>query len=74
MMIAVIASHRQEAFEACRYVLEEIKKRVPIWKKEYKFLKNNGHLLVALNGKYVDSSVLLKEGDEVALFPPVSGG
>jgi len=35
MMIAVIASHRQEAFEACRYVLEEIKKRVPIWKKEF---------------------------------------
>lgn len=43
-------------------------------KKEFKFLKNKDHLLVAVNGKYVDSSVLLKEGDEVALFPPVSGG
>lgn len=34
MMIAVGASHREEAFDACRYVLEQIKRRVPIWKKE----------------------------------------
>ena len=34
MMIAVGASHRGEAFDACRYVLENIKRRVPIWKKE----------------------------------------
>jgi molybdopterin synthase catalytic subunit len=34
MMIAVGAAHRAEAFEACRYVIDEIKKRVPIWKKE----------------------------------------
>ena len=34
MMIAVGAAHRAEAFDACRYVLENIKTRVPIWKKE----------------------------------------
>jgi len=34
MMIAVGAAHRAEAFDACRYVLENIKRRVPIWKKE----------------------------------------
>jgi len=34
MMIAVGASHRAEAFDACRYVLENVKRRVPIWKKE----------------------------------------
>lgn len=34
MMIAVGGGHRQEAFDACRYVLESIKERVPIWKKE----------------------------------------
>jgi molybdopterin synthase catalytic subunit len=34
MIIAVGAAHRAEAFDACRYVLENIKKRVPIWKKE----------------------------------------
>lgn len=34
VMIAVGAAHRSEAFDACRYVLENLKKRVPIWKKE----------------------------------------
>jgi len=34
MVIAVAAKHRREAFQACRYVIENIKKRVPIWKKE----------------------------------------
>ena len=28
-------AHRDEAFEACRYVIEEVKRRVPIWKKEF---------------------------------------
>ena len=35
MLIAVGAGHRREAFDACRYILEQIKKMVPIWKKEY---------------------------------------
>jgi molybdopterin synthase catalytic subunit len=33
--VAVSAGHRDEAFKACRYVIDEIKHRVPIWKKEY---------------------------------------
>ena len=34
--IAIVAAapHRAEAFEVCRYVIEEVKKRLPIWKKE----------------------------------------
>lgn len=32
--IAVSAPHREEAFSACRAVIEEIKTTVPIWKKE----------------------------------------
>jgi molybdopterin synthase catalytic subunit len=34
--IAVVAAspHRAEAFDVCRYVIEEIKVRLPIWKKE----------------------------------------
>ena len=31
----VIAGHRDEAFRACRFIIDEVKKRVPIWKKEY---------------------------------------
>jgi len=32
--IAAAGAHRGEAFEACRYVIEEVKRRVPIWKRE----------------------------------------
>jgi molybdopterin synthase catalytic subunit len=32
--IAVSSPHRAEAYDASRYVIEEIKKRLPIWKKE----------------------------------------
>ena len=35
--VAVVAgsSHREAAFAACRYVIEEVKRRVPIWKQEF---------------------------------------
>ena len=32
--IAAAAPHRDTAFAACRYMIEEVKKRLPIWKKE----------------------------------------
>ncbi len=32
--IVVTAPHREEAFEACRYCIDRIKEKVPIWKKE----------------------------------------
>jgi len=32
--IAAAAPHRDVAFAACRHVIEEVKKRLPIWKKE----------------------------------------
>jgi molybdopterin synthase catalytic subunit len=32
--IAAAGAHRDEAFAACRYVIEEVKRRVPIWKRE----------------------------------------
>ena len=34
VVIAVASEHRVEGFDACRYVIDELKKRVPIWKKE----------------------------------------
>lgn len=33
--VGVSAPHRDEAFRACRYVIDEVKHRVPIWKKEH---------------------------------------
>ena len=32
--IAAAAPHRAEAFEACRFVIEGVKRRIPVWKKE----------------------------------------
>jgi molybdopterin converting factor subunit 1 len=34
VVVACSAPHRAEAFEACRHVLDEVKRRVPVWKKE----------------------------------------
>jgi molybdopterin synthase catalytic subunit len=33
--VGVSAPHRDEAFLACRYIIDEVKQRVPIWKKEH---------------------------------------
>jgi molybdopterin synthase catalytic subunit/molybdopterin synthase sulfur carrier subunit len=33
-----------------------------------------GNILVAVNGSFVEPTRVLRQGDEVALFPPVSGG
>jgi molybdopterin synthase catalytic subunit len=32
--VAVSSEHRGEAFEACRYAIDEIKRRLPMWKRE----------------------------------------
>jgi len=47
IIIAVACKHRSQAYEFSRYIIEEIKKRTPIWKKEHyeggdsKWLKGN---------------------------------
>jgi molybdopterin synthase catalytic subunit len=47
IIIAVACKHRDQAYILSRYIIEEIKKRSPIWKKEYyksdqsKWLKGN---------------------------------
>lgn len=33
--VGVAARHRDEAFKACRYLIDELKVRLPIWKKEH---------------------------------------
>ena len=35
VVVGVAAAHRGEAFDACRYLIDEIKHRLPIWKKEH---------------------------------------
>ena len=34
IIIGVSSEHRHEAFEACKYIINNVKTRVPIWKKE----------------------------------------
>jgi molybdopterin synthase catalytic subunit len=34
VVVAVSAPHRGEAFEACRYLIDELKARVPLWKHQ----------------------------------------
>lgn len=35
IVVAVGAGHRGEAFEACRWIMEAIKRDLPVWKKEF---------------------------------------
>jgi len=35
IFIAVSSAHRKEGFEACRFIIDTIKTKVPIWKKEF---------------------------------------
>lgn len=35
IVIAVSAEHRSESFDVCRFIIDTVKKTVPIWKKEY---------------------------------------
>lgn len=34
VLVAVWSEHRKDAFEACRWLMEELKSRAPFWKKE----------------------------------------
>jgi molybdopterin synthase catalytic subunit len=35
VVVGVSSAHRAAAFDACRYIIDEVKLRLPIWKKEY---------------------------------------
>ena len=35
VVVAVSTAHRQDAFEAARYLIDELKSRAPLWKKEH---------------------------------------
>jgi molybdopterin synthase catalytic subunit len=35
VIVCVSAAHRDAAFDACRYIIDQVKTRLPIWKKEH---------------------------------------
>jgi len=45
-----------------------------IWSDVSKNIKYTGKVMVAVNHEYVDMSYLLNNNDEIAFFPPVTGG
>jgi len=42
--VGVAAAHRSDAFSACRFIIDEVKSRVPIWKKEHYETGDSGWL------------------------------
>jgi molybdopterin synthase catalytic subunit len=40
--VGVSSAHRGEAFDACRFIIDEVKHRLPIWKKEHYRNGNSG--------------------------------
>lgn len=51
-LVLVIGGHREETFKACRYAVDETKKRVPIWKKE--IFREGGSNWILGDNKYVE--------------------
>lgn len=47
VVMGIWSAHREEAFQACRFLIEELKRRAPFWKKE---------TLVGDASRWVDSS------------------
>jgi len=45
-----------------------------IWKQATGLDELPDNLLIAVNQEYTSKEVLVKDGDEVAFFPPVTGG
>lgn len=52
----VTAQHRAAAFDACRYIIDEVKARVPIWKKEHYTDGATQWINCATRGDFVDES------------------
>jgi molybdopterin synthase catalytic subunit len=48
--VGVSAAHRGAAFDACRYIIDELKERVPIWKKEHYAAGPSGWVNCATRG------------------------
>jgi len=41
VLVAVWSAHRKDAFEACRFIMEDLKSKAPFWKKEALISEND---------------------------------
>ena len=61
VLVVVASAHRGAAFEACRWLIDTLKKTVPIWKKEY-FVDG----AVWADGEAFSESIALNQATEAA--------
>ncbi len=54
--VGVIAEHRDAAFDACRFVIDEAKARLPIWKKEHYANGATAWINCATRGEHVNTA------------------
>ncbi len=54
--VGVAAAHRGPAFDACRYIIDELKARVPIWKKEHYSAGTSAWINCATRGDHTDAN------------------
>jgi molybdopterin synthase catalytic subunit len=54
--VGVTAEHRGAAFDACRFLIDETKARVPIWKKEHYASGATAWINCATRGDFADAS------------------
>lgn len=50
--VGVAAAHRGPAFDACRFIIDELKARVPIWKKEHYVAGESAWINCATKGDF----------------------
>lgn len=54
VVIAVAHAHRGDAYEASRYIIEELKKRLPVWKREH-YVDGRSEWVEAVSGPSISS-------------------
>lgn len=54
--VGVASEHRAAAFEACRYIIDETKARVPVWKKEHYASGSTAWINCATKGDFRDAA------------------
>ena len=54
--VGVTAEHRGAAFDACRYIIDEAKARLPIWKKEHYASGTTAWINCATRGDHADAA------------------
>ena len=67
LIIVVGAGHREEAYRGSRFIIEEIKAGVPIWKKE--LTKNGGRWVPGEHGHGSGKSVVNNTQTEIRIPP-----